>query len=300
MKLTSRTTTHQIAYIAIMSAITIVLSVLANFYPFMSLLLILFLPFVSALVAVTCDLKFFPIYLIATILLSVVVDITNFLSIIFYLIPGLLSGLIIGVSYRVKINGLYMLLGITFVNFLSNFATIPVLDYIYQIDSALYSMRLIGFGSHALYRELFIGFLFIVALIQATLTYYIVDNEIKVFKQETKQDFSIFDNLICIVFGFFTVVFSFFHTGLSIVFFMASIYLSIHLLIHLLKENTYVGIWTIFITIGSIPVSFVLSEISQPRFLVAYLILQVLIVVIVIFLWEYIFKQRVKQNGKLF
>lgn len=297
MELKSRTLTHQLAYIAIMSAITIIFSVLTNFFPLVSLLLLLFLPFVSALVAVTCDLKLFPIYLVSVVLLSVVFDITNFLSIVFYLIPGLISGLVIGIGYRQKLNGIYMLIGIALVNFVANYATIPVLDYVYQIDTIEYSMGFIGFANHPLIKEIFIGVLFVTSIIQATVTFLIVDGEIKIFKQEANTNFSMLDTYICIIFAAMTILTTFFHIGLGIVFFSVSVILSIYLLIHLFQQNNKVGLWVLFISIGTIPVGLVLNELYRTSYLPLYLILPVLIVVIGVFLWEYILKQRIKIDG---
>lgn len=297
MELKSSTLTHQLAYIAIMTAITIIFSVLTNFFPLVSLLLLLFLPFVSALVAVTCDLKLFPIYLVSVILLSVVFDITNFLSIVFYLIPGLISGLVIGIGYRQKMNGIYMLIGIALVNFIANYATIPVLDYVYQIDTIKYSMGFIGFANHPLIKEVFIGVLFVTAIIQATVTFLIVDGEIKIYKQEANTKYSMLDTYICIIFASMTIATTFFHIGLAIVFFSVSIILSIYLLIHLFQQNMKIGLWVLFISIGTIPISLVLNELYRTSYLPLYLILPVLIVVIGVFLWEYILKQRIKIDG---
>ena len=297
MELKSRTLTHQLAYIAIMSAITIIFSVLTNFFPLVSLLLLLFLPFISALVAITCDLKLFPIYLVSVILLSIVFDATNFLGIVFYLIPGLISGLVIGIGYRQKINGIYMLIGIALVNFVSNYATIPVLDYLYQIDTVNYSMGFIGFSNHPLINDIFIGILFVTATIQATITFLIVDGEIKIFKQEANTKYSMLDTYICIIFSLMTILATFFHIGLAIVFFSVSTILSIYLLIHLFSENMTVGLWVLFISVGTIPVSLVLNELYRTSYLPLYLILPVLIIVIGVFLWEYILKQRINIDG---
>jgi len=51
------------------------------------------------------------------------------------------------------------------------------------------------------------------------------------------------------------------------------------------------------VVIASLPISFVLSELNHAYPLNLYLILQVLIVVILMFLWEYIFSKKDKING---
>ena len=79
----------------------------------------------------------------------------TFLNIIFYLLPALVSGLVIGVTYRLKLNGIYILLAITLINLLANYAIIPVLDHLYQINFIQYALGLVGLGSHPLANACF-------------------------------------------------------------------------------------------------------------------------------------------------
>lgn len=297
MNLVSRTRTHQLVYVAIMTGLTIVLSILTNFIPFMSLFLIVFLPFVAALVAIVTDLKFFPIYALSSILLSVVVDAQNFLNIIFYLLPALVSGLVIGVTYRLKLNGIYILLAITLINLLANYAIIPVLDHLYQINFIQYALGLIGLGSHPLANAIFMMFLFILGIIQASLTYMVIRDELHLIKGEIFENYDKISLIVLALISLVSVIFSFFHLGLSLVFFSSATLLATYQLVYLFKKNLILFYITLSVVIASLPISFVLSELNHAYPLNLYLILGVLIVVILMFLWEYIFSKKDKING---
>lgn len=296
MNLISRTRTHQLVYVAIMTGLTIVLSILTNFIPFMSLFLIVFLPFVAALVAIVTDLKFFPIYAVSSILLSVVVDAQNFLNIIFYLLPALVSGLVIGVTYRLKLNGIYILLAITLINLLANYAIIPVLDHLYQINFIQYALGLIGLGSHPLANAIFMMFLFILGIIQASLTYMVIRDELHLIKGEFFENYDKISLIVLALISLVSVIFSFFHLGLSLVFFSSATLLATYQLVYLFKKNLVLFYITLGVVIASLPISFVLSELNHAYPLNLYLILQVLIVVILMFLWEYILSKKDKIN----
>jgi len=296
MNLVSRTRTHQLVYVAIMTGLTIVLSILTNFIPFMSLFLIVFLPFVAALVAIVTDLKFFPIYALSSILLSVVVDAQNFLNIIFYLLPALVSGLVIGVTYRLKLNGIYILLAITLINLLANYAIIPVLDHLYQINFIQYALGLVGLGSHPLANAIFMMFLFILGIIQASLTYMVIRDELHLIKGEFFENYDKISLIVLALISLVSVIFSFFHLGLSLVFFSSATLLATYQLVYLFKKNLVLFYITLGVVIASLPISFVLSELNHAYPLNLYLILQVLIVVILMFLWEYILSKKDKIN----
>lgn len=296
MNLISRTRTHQLVYVAIMTGLTIVLSILTNFIPFMSLFLIVFLPFVAALVAIVTDLKFFPIYALSSILLSVVVDAQNFLNIIFYLLPALVSGLVIGVTYRLKLNGIYILLAITLINLLANYAIIPVLDHLYQINFIQYALGLVGLGSHPLANAIFMMFLFILGIIQASLTYMVIRDELHLIKGEIFENYDKISLIVLALISLVSVIFSFFHLGLSLVFFSSATLLATYQLVYLFKKNLVLFYITLGVVIASLPISFVLSELNHAYPLNLYLILQVLIVVILMFLWDYILSKKDKIN----
>ena len=61
------TLVHNITYMALMTAINVIFIVLDTYVPFLMLLLILMLPFVSAVVSYYCQKRYYIIYAVASI-----------------------------------------------------------------------------------------------------------------------------------------------------------------------------------------------------------------------------------------
>ncbi len=289
--------THQLAYIAMMSAITVILSILTNYIPFASLLLILFLPFVAALVAIFVDIKLFPIYVVSSVLLAIIIDAPHFLAIIFYLLPAIISGFFIGLSYRYHLNGIYLLLAIITINFLANYATIPALNYLYQVDFVSYSLGLVNLANHSEAPTIFILFLFVVALVQSTLTYMIIRDQLYVIKGTLQEKYHQQCPLVTLIISGASVILSFVHLGTSIVLFALALLLAVYLFIYLYESQKNYSCIVMGLILITLPISFVIAELTMIRYLSNYLILQVLIVVIATLLWEYIFSKRKANNG---
>lgn len=279
-------------YIAIMSAITVVLSVLTNFFPLSSIFLIIFLPFVSALVAIICDIKLFPVYLVSSILLSIIIDMPNFLNIIFYLLPAMISGFVIGLTYRLKVNGIYILILVAITNLLSNFMVIPVLDNLYEINFINYALGLIGLGNHYYANALFMLFLFVVGLIQAAITYMIVNEELYIIKGSLKEGYAFNSNYVMLVLCAGVALFVFIHVGIALVLLSTLVVFTIYQLMYQRTVSSRLFYFSIGAVIIGTFLAFIISEIHSLSFLPLYLILPVLFVVIINFLWEYILKQR--------
>ena len=114
MALFSKKTTlvHNITYMAITTAINLVFIVLDTFVPFMMLLLILLLPFVSAVVSYFCQKRYYIIYAVASVGLCLIFSIS---STIFYIIPALCSGFVIGLLLDKKVHPFWMILSSTLI-----------------------------------------------------------------------------------------------------------------------------------------------------------------------------------------
>ena len=79
------TLVQNITFLAIMAAINIVLLLLTIVLPYLVILLTLILPFVSLLVTILCQKKYYPIYILATIGLSLLVSVDGLTNVIFYI-----------------------------------------------------------------------------------------------------------------------------------------------------------------------------------------------------------------------
>ena len=83
------TSAQNIAYISIMASIDVVFALFATFFPFGAIFLMLLLPLPSAVAAYYCKNRYIPVYLLASIGLSLIATIWDFQLTLFYAIPAI-------------------------------------------------------------------------------------------------------------------------------------------------------------------------------------------------------------------
>ena len=112
MKLFSKRETllQNMALMGIMAAINIIVAVISAFAPVASIFLVLILPLSSTLVEIYCKDRYYPIYAVATIGLSLVATLWNMETTIFYVLPSILTGYIFGLMSKKNVPAIYSIL----------------------------------------------------------------------------------------------------------------------------------------------------------------------------------------------
>lgn len=90
------TITENLTYMAIMAAINVIFVLLTFFVPFLLFILVFVLPLGSAIVAIYCKKKYYPIYAIVTIGICMLVTMTDFADTIFFVVPSIITGFVFG------------------------------------------------------------------------------------------------------------------------------------------------------------------------------------------------------------
>ena len=85
---------------AFFAAINIIICLVSSYVPFLSIVIIFVLPLVSALVEIYCKDRYYIIYAVASLLLSMLVTFDNFQTALFYLFPALVSGYCFGLCAK--------------------------------------------------------------------------------------------------------------------------------------------------------------------------------------------------------
>ena len=179
------TLVHHITYMGIMVAINLIFIVLATYIPFLVFLLVLLLPFASAIVSYYCKKRYYPIYAIASIGLCFIFNIPDT---IFYVIPAVITGFIIGLLLDKRIHPFWSVLFTSIVECGLTFAFIPLIDFIGNtniVHAFLSLFRLESFQYQEIITYLFIYF---VALLQCIITHYVLLMDIKKIGVEVKTD----------------------------------------------------------------------------------------------------------------
>ena len=174
---------QNIAYMSIMAAINVIFVLLSNILPILLFLLILLLPLTSAIVTVYCKKRYYPIYFIVTLALCILVSFgfTIFDTLI-YVFPALLTGFVFGLCFERDVPAILIIAGNSILQFLLSILTFYVLGYIVS-NLNMMNVLISAFGlSEFAFKETFtLLFLYIISLIQITLSYIFIKLELKRF-----------------------------------------------------------------------------------------------------------------------
>ena len=166
---------QNIAFMAIMAAISVVFVVLSNVLPVLLFLLVFVLPLTSTLVTIYCKKIYFPIYFIVTLALCFGVSAGFYIFDTFiYVLPSLITGFIFGFCIEKKIPAIYTLLIATAVQYgltvLTFFALSKIVGTLDLTESIIIAFGLKDFEFKAVFIQVF---LYIIAEIQIVISYIV-------------------------------------------------------------------------------------------------------------------------------
>ena len=218
---------HNITYMAIMTAINLIFILLDRFLPFLTVLLILLLPFASAVVSYYCLKRYYIIYAIANIGLCFI-----FIESLFYVVPAICTGFVIGLLLDKKVHPFWMLLSSVVIEAVLAFAFIPLINLMTGSDLIKTTFELFRLKDFAYKPHLMYLAILFVAFAQCTLTHFIMLSEIKKIGIETNTCVDSFGPYIL---GLLTtlivaLIFALTYSPLSLAFVALSFYFAIFLL----------------------------------------------------------------------
>lgn len=230
------TLVHHIAYMGLTTAINVIFVVLATYLSFLMLLLVLVLPFISAVVSYYCQKRYYIIYAIASFLLCFIVSLSNTL---FYVFPALVTGFFIGLLLEKKINPFWLILVSTLIDSVLTFALIPLINLLSKVSIVDTFLNVFHLNDFTYKTELVYLFIFFISLVQCTLTHFIMLADAKKIGIEINTCINSFmpyiiGNVIAMT---LSITFAFFYLPLALFFLAISIYFSIFLIINLILNN---------------------------------------------------------------
>ncbi|MGI6713692.1 MAG: hypothetical protein ACOX3K_01370 [Bacilli bacterium] len=168
------TVVQNLTFMALMSAINVIASVLALFEPFLGVAWMLVLPLVSVLVVIYCQNRYLPIYLIASIAIVTIASLSDLGNVFFYIIPAILTGTIFGFLIKSKSSLSLAILFGAFAQVLLTYIGLLVAEIILNQDFIFFILKL--FGLHVrpdIYLIVPCG-IFLLSLIQTVLSLFVV------------------------------------------------------------------------------------------------------------------------------
>ena len=248
-----------------MTAINIVFIVLDTYVPFAMIFLILLLPFVSAVVSYFCQKKYYIIYAVASIGLCLIFNIADT---IFYIVPAIISGFVIGLLLDKKINPFWMILCSTLIEAGLTYAFIPLINLLSNADIVVTFLTIFKLNNFPYKEELTHLFILFIALAQCSLTHSVLLTEIKKIGVETNTRVDSFipyiiGLLACLVIA---LIFAFTYRPPSLAFIALSFYFGMFLLFNIIPCKKPL----VYVILGiSLLITFILfvlffTKISKP------------------------------------
>ena len=238
MALFSKKTTlvHHITYMGIMTAINLIFIVLATYVPFLMFLLILLLPFISAVVSYYCQKRYYIIYALASIGLCMIFNISDT---IFYVVPAVITGFMIGLLLEKKINPFWLILSSTIIESALTFAIIPLINLIGNVDIVVTFLTIFKLNEFAYKTEVTYLFIYFISLVQCTLTHFVLLGDAKKIGIDVNTEVTSYGPYIigAELMMVLSLSFAFFYVPLALIFLAISIYFAIFLLIDLLTSK---------------------------------------------------------------
>ena len=251
------TLVHHITYMGIMAAINLIFLVLATYAFPMMLLLILLLPFASAIVSYYCLKRYYIIYAAASIGLGLIFDISDT---IFYVVPAIVSGFVIGILLEQKAHPFWMVLSTTIINAVLTYAFIPI----FNLLSGTKLLSIFHLDDSPYKTEFTYLFVFFISLIQCSLTQLIILNDSKKVGIEINTRINSFAPYIIgfEIFMIASIIFGFFYLPLALMFVCIAFCFALVLLINCLMSKKKL----IYILLGiSLFIGLVLFAVFYPK-----------------------------------
>lgn len=180
----NRTLANNITFIALMAAFNFIFALLMVYLPAFSLVLYVFLPFVTTITVLHVDKKYLSIYYISSILLTFIINLNGLDFIIFTLIPSLITGSVFGICLEKKVNSVTAILLSSFCQFAFSLLTIPLINAIYMNNQSIINVfrAFLGENRENLTYKLFLPTVFAVSLAQNIISFLIISSEMNKFK----------------------------------------------------------------------------------------------------------------------
>ena len=257
---------QNMAFMGVMAALNVLLSALGTYFPITGIFIMIFLPFFSAIVAIICKWKYYPIYAFATIIVALCATFWHTEFTIFYLIPSVITGFLFGLCFKLKLSGTYALLFTSVIQLGLTYLALPIIQAIYGTDLIYTFLVLFKLDTNPYAGMIVPSFIYLLSLAQMLLSYIILHNEIKKFADDTSNKNGLIIKLIGLSSAILVIAFAFSYLNVSYLFMFISLFISISLFIEIIfdKNKPDIAIASVCLALGFILVFVLYQFIKMP------------------------------------
>ena len=212
-------------FVAIMSAIVVIVSLITSFVPFAGAAFGIVVPAIGTLVALFAKPKFSLVFVALSIMLSCVVSLYAIQNTLFFILPPVLAGLVFGLLLKGKIGSSFAILISALTQAILNICIYYIINLIYEINIIKMLLDLINLSNHE-HIEIILGLgILLFSLIHFVLSFLIIFPRIEYFipPEKSKKRTTFAHLLTCclspiwMIVSVFTIpVFSYVFLGISI------------------------------------------------------------------------------------
>lgn len=168
------TPSQNIAFLGIMSGVSVVLTLISSFFPFFTIATIFVLPVVSALGTRLTKTKYSIPFLLATSVIMLGASSFNLTETLFYLLPALLCGGLYGMLARAKTPTTYTILAVSFLSLGLNYLSVPIIKGLSGINPIEATIVLLKLNEKENVLIAFPSLLLALGLIQTVLSHFLI------------------------------------------------------------------------------------------------------------------------------
>ena len=234
---------ESIPLISLLSALTVILNVLGTYLPVSSLIIVLLLSLPSLFIGLLIPKKYYYIYFLTSLLLSLITSISNLSFVISFTIPSLIIGILYGYFINKKMNTSLLILISTLIYFILEISFIPLTNLIINDNYLNLILKLLNLEINNHNYYIIYNLILISSFLGILLSSFIINYEIKRFN--LSLNFNKLGNYILsissITFSIITLIIFFINKDLSSIFFAISFISFILLIMNniLIKEYKY-------------------------------------------------------------
>ncbi len=238
---------ENVAFVSVMAAVNVLLSVVASFLPLGGLLVMLLLPPASALTGLLCKGRYCLIYAVASLGLSLAVTAYNYESTLFYTFPSIVVGLVFGYLSKkgLPLSLLTLLSSLAYTGIV--YACLPLIDFLYGINPVTLLLTVMGIADNSFGQALFPAIVFCYASLATALSAFVISLEFGRFKADFAPEnaFPFLFPALTVFFTATTLAGAFYLPSLCYVSFLMSIYSGLMSLATIHYSGSKAG-WVVF------------------------------------------------------
>jgi hypothetical protein len=247
--LQKRTTpSENVSFMGVMCAVNAVFALLGSFIPFSDLILVLFLPLVSALVGFLCQPKYLLAYLPSAVGVVLAVTCFSMGTTLFYVIPAILSGTLYGFLIQKQIPVSITVFLTAVLELALNYLMLPCIDALYEIDMIESIKIMLQINSYQYVDDIIPMFVFGYSLAQVGISHFIIQGVYSSFNFQYAPEswLSFWCPIVAGFFGVLALSLALVAVSVAYVFLAFGVYFTAFSSLNLLRKNP----WYVYLTLG--------------------------------------------------